>query len=111
MSYKKYKPEIAKKMNRLAAKRWTYGEKMKSDKDFDFYSNKYDKVTQEMEVIKADPSNYDYNHSDVKKQIKSVRAYLSRARKEWKHKVPILEERLEKLLKKRVKFRNLMIIK
>jgi uncharacterized coiled-coil DUF342 family protein len=111
MAYKKYKPEISVKINRLQAKRWMYGEKIKSGGDFQFYSNRYNKLTQEIDELKADPDSYDYKDSDVKRQIKSVRAYLSKAKKEWKHKVPILEKRLKKLLKKRVKNRNLMIIK
>lgn len=103
MAYKKYKPEIAIKINRLQAKRWIYGEKIKSGGDFQFYSNRYNKLTQEIEKLKADPKSYDYKKADVRSQIKSVQAYLSRARKEWKHKVPILEKRLKKLLKVRSK--------
>jgi hypothetical protein len=99
MAYKKYKPEIKKKINCLMAKRYYYGSVKPSPEDVAFFSNKYGRITEEIESIKSDPNSYDKRAISKKRRVHSIRSYICQAKKKWPHKVKPLEEKLKELLK------------
>lgn len=105
MAYKKYTDEAGRKINKLKAKMQYWGSKRKSDPDFNRSLKIYKGLEKKLEKLLASPKTYVIREPKYKgerlKAIVSVRSFISQIkhkRPDWSHKLPELNERLQKLL-------------